>query len=120
MTIRVWSTGTITTASDGSATKTSDLPLNGRIIAVIVDLGTATSADVKITPESYTGTNFEIFNVTGISADNIYYPKKQNVDKAGTAISGEYTEYMVHEKLTVTVANGGDTKTLTVKVIYER
>lgn len=110
--------GEQTTDSSGDATATSETRVSGIIKAIRVDLGTATSVDVKITPTSNTDTNSEILNKTGITSDNMYYVKKQNVDKGASTLSNEYSEYVNDGELTLTIANGGNAKTVTVTIYY--
>jgi len=110
--------GTQTTDASGDASATSETRVAGIIKAIRVDLGTATSVDVKITPTNNTDTNSEILNKTSIAADNIYYIKKQSVDKGASDLSNEYSEYVNDGQLTLTIANGGNAKTVKVTVYY--
>jgi len=109
--------GTITTNASGNATATSYLKVNGRIEAIRVELGTATSADVQVNPTGLTDTNSLILNVTGVSSTTTYYPRIQVHKADGTQVS-TYTEFIVNGHLTLTVSNAGANKTLKVTIYY--
>lgn len=107
----------ISLTSDGSST--TGYVISGKVLYVIIDLTGPTSADVKITPSLNTGTNFEIFNIASITADNIYFPSAQLMDKAGSGKSF-YVPYPVSDKLTVTLANLAGTGTVDVYIGYDK
>jgi hypothetical protein len=110
------SSGLITTDAGGDATATIAAGI-GEIMSVSVALGTSVSADVVLTNEA----GATVLSKTGIAADAEYYVRAGAVTNDGTtAITNSFIPYMNQGgDMDVTIANGGDTKTLTVNVMMK-
>jgi hypothetical protein len=111
----------ITTASDGSATAYTTLPITGRIVAIrYVKTDFTDGVDTTITVED---TAEAIVTLTNHNTTANYYPRVPVHDEAGAAATLDGTRAMrdaVHvanSRIKFVVAAGGDTKTGTFHVI---
>ena len=109
-----------TTAADGSASATGSQALTAaRLMAVVWNKGTcANGVDVTIatTGADASGT---LLAVTNADASAVYRPMAATVDASGNAIAGEYVEPLMDGIPTVTIAQGGDTKSGSVVLILD-
>lgn len=111
----------VTTSSGGEGSYTTPVVVDGKVLGFAVDctdVGNAT-ADITVTDEL----GQVLLNATNVSnaAVQTYYPKIQAHENVTPgAIAGEYSHYFVHGKLTLTVAQGGDSKVITVTAILQR
>ena len=110
------SSGVITTDGAGDGTGTIKAGF-GEIMAVHVDLGTTTSIDVDLVSDSAA----TILSINSVVADAYYTIRSPAVINDGaTAITNSFVPYINRGgDMTVTVANGGDTKTVTVNVVMK-
>jgi hypothetical protein len=106
----------ITTAADGSDVTT--VRAGGILLhAVRVELGTLDTPDITIKEQP---ANTTILAVTGVAADGTYYPSILEQTSAGSNITGAGVPVPVYDRLEVTIAGGGDTKTGRLILLYER
>jgi len=100
---------TITTDANGDATEYIR-DCDGFIHFVqYVKTDYATGVDFVITLDTI-GEN--VWNESNVDASKIVYPKVQNHDTVGAAITGEYDRiYMGSDHLKIVVSNGGANKT---------
>jgi len=107
------SSGTITTDALGDGSGTIEMPsYTVKAIRAFVDLGTSTSADVTIEDSD----GISLLSVTGVTSDTEYYLVKERTIGSNTY---GVDPILSRGDLTVTIANGGDTKTVTVWIEYE-
>lgn len=110
----------LTTDGSGDATETKTQDINGEILAVEVDYSASASAntDLTITASAPSET---ILTLTDTKTDGVYYPRRVIDGTDGSAASAGdnlYQPFIVQGVLTATIAQGGDTKTSTVKVYW--
>lgn len=114
----------ITTDGDGDFTETSTESVNGYVEKVeYVDGDLADGTDLTITATDQAGAN-TILAEGDADNDAVFYPRAAAHDTTGTTIDeGDDTASFSHwvpihvsGKITVTVANGGDTKSGTAIV----
>lgn len=105
----------VVTASDGSFSAT----VRGECVlrAVELTLGTLSTPDLSITSEP-AGT--VILAEAGIATDKLYFPTAVAQDADGADIAGSYVPFAVPNRLEIAISGGGDTKTGSIKLIYER
>jgi hypothetical protein len=116
---------TITATASGSAGSatgetTSSTEAIGKVLAVYVDEGAAaTTIDITL---AMSGTpNENILNLTDVTADAWYYPRKQVCENDGTALTYDGTRkvcepYVVHDTLKLSLAQANDGDSVTVYV----
>ena len=92
------------TDSSGDVVAFSPKSVLGRVVRVFIDIGTLTTADFTVIGEK---TSEAIYSDTGINADTLVVP---------TTSTGVY---VWDERIKVTVANGGDTKTGTISFLVD-
>ena len=104
----------LTTNSSQAASGTTTAPdLSGLFYGFALVLGTATAADVTIKNAE----GLTLYTKASLSASGMYLVTRNAVDNAGSAAAGVYPAQPVTGPLTVTIANGGDTKTLSI-IVY--
>lgn len=110
-----------TTDSSGDATVYTDA-INGRILSVIfTDTDTASTLDLTITTEDTART---ILSLTDQAASGQWQPRNPTHDTSGTAEVYASTDavndhiWVADERIKIVAAQGGDTKTGAIKVIY--
>ena len=126
--IKIFDTGTLTTDVTGSATFTpvqGTLRINGLLRSIIVELDTATNPDVIVKTTIAKATNAkELLNVTALASTTQYRPRIAAQDTNGDNLTYDGTQAVptlidLDGKISVTVSNGGNAKTLRVIVYYE-
>lgn len=104
---------TVTTASNGSGSATTDVAVLGYLEAV--DWIDGTFADGVDAVLSVTGTaggtDHTLLTLTNADNDAVYYPRRVVDTTAGAAATGVYGRFLVAGTLKLAVTNGGDTKT---------
>lgn len=116
---------TITATASGSAgsstgSATSSTQAIGEILAVYVDEdAAATTIDVTLAATNTPTEN--ILNLSDVTADAWYYPRRQTCLNDGTALTydGTYKQvepYVVHDTLTLSLAQANDGDSVTVYV----
>lgn len=106
----------IITAADGSASV--DVRAGGMLLwAVRVELGTLDTPDITLKEQP---DNVTIISVAGVAADGTYYPSVLADNASGVDVVGAGLPVPVYNRITITVAGGGDTKTGRVILMYER
>ena len=105
----------ITTTAGGAATPTSQ-HFNGYFIGFELVLGTATAADVTIADAA----GVTLYTKTGLNASALHAVRVNAVNGSGTAITNSFVGQPVVGPLTITIANGGATKTLSIILHIER
>lgn len=104
-----------TTNNSGAVAITaSTISFNGRFVGIEVVLGTASAVDVTITDAQ----SVVLYAKTGLTSSMILVAKNA-VDAAGSAITNSALHQPVVGPLSLTIANGGDTKTASVIVYVE-
>ncbi len=104
----------IITTTGGAAVMTTP-NLNGRLLAIAVKLGTATAIDLAVTDTE----GLNLFTKTSISASIRFNARAAIVlNTDGSALSF-YDAQPIVGPLTLTIANGGDTKTASVILYLE-
>lgn len=105
---------TVLTQSNGSGTATSN-PLYGLLTGYAI---TVTTNNTDLTLVEATGLGRTLLNIADIQAGTIYgSPLLAAVGSDGAAISGQYLPpTLTGDRLTVTIANGGNAQTITVKL----
>ena len=114
-TVNVTTTGTSGSAT-GSATTLNSL--RGLLVAVNIDYNADAPATTDVTlTDVPSGTAIAVFSDS--KTDVVHLPLKQNVDAAGAAITGVYSNYPLTGKVSVSVA-GSDalTNCVVVRLIY--
>lgn len=111
----------LTTTAGGAASGSTPI-LNGKFHGLHVALGTATSVDVVVSV-SFPAT-LNLFSEAGIVADTWRFPRQQVHGPTGTALTYDATHpvgepYPVIGALTVTIATGGNAKTLAVTLFVD-
>jgi hypothetical protein len=125
MTLKQFSTGTLTTDALGNASFNADqgtLNLNGKISSILVVLGTATSADVKVSHATYS--DIVYLNESNITKTTLFHPRFTARASNGTDFTYDGTQKVpvkpdIVGKINVTISNAGNSKTLTIIVYYE-
>lgn len=99
----------LTTTSGGAAS--GEITLSGYVAAIRVT-GFDGSADVTISAPGKA-----ILTVTGVDAEETYYPRTPvHAVADGGVIEGGYSPIiLIGDKVTVTIANGGNAQTGTIK-----
>jgi hypothetical protein len=100
--------GVLTTDSGGNASCT--INANGELLAVEVVLGTSSSATVSMTNDQAVS----LFSKSGVNSSQQFVPAKTMTD--GT--TPRSTPVVLYGNNTLTIASGGDTKTVTVNLYY--
>ena len=100
----------ITTANDGSASKTTPVQFQGWFTGFQLVLGTATAADVTIADSN----SVSLYAKTGLNASAFHQVRVNAVNASGTAITNSFVPQPAIGSLTITIANGGDAKTLSI------
>lgn len=109
-----------TTDGSGNATAVFPLNFNGEALkAILWNVGTGsagidftlTTSGADVAATIYTGTN--------VNSSTILQPFKQGVDLTGAAITGWYEHPCLVGELTLTVAQGGASKTGSMTIITE-
>lgn len=91
-------------------------PFTGYLDTIKFTLGTLTSGAADITVKA-TSTGETVFAVTNAAANDVVRPKILSQDTSAADLTGEYSRFLlVNDTLTVTVAQGGDTKTGSIEV----
>ena len=99
----------LTTTAGGAASATSQ-NFNGWFTGFELVLGTATAADVTIADAGAVN----LYSKTGLNASAVHVVRVNAVNAAGTAITNSFVPQPVVGPLTITIANGGATKTLSI------
>jgi len=115
-----------TTDSDGDAVATGERGVFGRLIAVIYDRGDMdTGADLTLTFDQY-GVTWTLYADTNVgTSDFIIYPRVPVQDAAGddltvTEDSPTHEPPLIMGRPSLTVAQGGDTKSGAMILVYEQ
>lgn len=107
----------LTTDASGDATATTPA-LTGNVERIVVDYGAgvAITADVIVTDGGSPA--LTILTLADSNTDAVIHPRIPVHDAAGAAIAGEYAKaYLNNTPLTVTVAQGGDTQSVSVRIL---
>ena len=111
-----------TTDASGAATvETAHLGF-GYVVKVFSEKGT-TDATLDLTISALNDGSDAVDQITAITdqtADTSVYPVQVGVDHLGAAATGWFTRKMIHGKIRVVVAQGGNAKTGLVRVYIER
>lgn len=106
---------TVETASDGTATEYSGRTFNGKLVAIdYAKTDFANGVDFTITSEE---TGQTLWTQADVNASATKYPLTQACSTAGVAATLDGTRAMlvpialVNERISVAIAQGGDTKT---------
>lgn len=117
---------TLTLSGTSGNTNTTN-PVVGRVLAIHLDFGTgmAATADTTISTPGNGVPALTILAITDSATDAWYYPRHQVHGSTGTALTLEGTEPLVEavpvaDHINIAVAQGTDTKTLTVTILYEQ
>jgi len=114
----------ITTAAGGTSTDTTESPIIGRLYAVDFELGTLASGAVDVTltyKSSEAGVTKTLLTLTNLAANATYYPREQVHGNTGTGLTLDGTRIafdlpIIAGTVTATTAQGGDTKSGSVKL----
>jgi hypothetical protein len=109
---------TLTTNAGGTATATTDRPLNGEICGIYMSIGTlAATSDITITQDDGQG-SLPVLTITNLAASDWYAPGINQHDYAtGTATAYTHVEMPVAGYVTVAVAQGGASKVGTAYIL---
>lgn len=109
-----------TTNGSGAATATGDRTISGgKLEALIWNKGTGDAGiDFTIATTGADGSG-TILTVANANSSIIYYPRTPVVDTSGAAIAGVYDTILIDGIPTVTIAQGGATKTGSVILLYK-
>ena len=104
---------TVTTASNGAGTATSDVAVLGYLEAVDWIDGTfADGVDAVLSvTNTPSGVDHTLLTLTNGDNDAIYYPRRVVDTTAGAAATGVYNRFLIDGALKLAVTSGGDTKT---------
>ena len=104
---------TVTTNGDGAGTATTVSPVSGYLEAVDwIDGDLTDGVDAVLTTSTTdSGTAHTLLTLTNADNDAVYYPRRVVDTTAGAAATGVYDRFIVSGYLTLTVADGGNTKT---------
>ena len=107
----------ILTNSSGACSATIER-VSGRLIAIqfILDTLASGAVDVSVVESNFGST---IFTKTNAAADVLWRPRVQLQDTSGSNISFYEPILLIDATLTITVAQGGDTKTGKLKFWME-
>ena len=116
-----------TCSSGGAYSGTDTVPVNGRLIAVELVLGTLASgaADVTVSvTRTPSGVDSTLLTLTDVAANALYYPRHQVHGNTGTALTLDGTRIMATWPLVCglvkcVVAQGGNAGAGTVIVYVE-
>lgn len=111
----------VTTDASGDAVVNTDR-ITGKVIGIDVDYGdlagtTTVDVDVVGTP------SYKVLDLAASNTDATYHGlKRLAIDGAdGSEIAGVYTDiYVVDDVLSIAIANGGNAKSGTVRVLVEQ
>lgn len=106
-------TRTITTDSDGAATATIGMP-TCKLHGILISATTATGGTVDVA-----NMGRDVLDAAAANVNALHQVREEAVNADGVAITGSWVEPAIHGPAVVTVAGGGDTKTLTITMLYE-
>ena len=116
-------TVTLTTDASGDAVGYTDQPVSGAILGVIYDAPADAGAGTDLVV-STTDTGQTVLTLTDVgTTDTIAYPRSAVQDAVGADATLDGTRlmrepiYAAGETITVTIADGGDTKTFNVHLL---
>jgi len=121
MTIRTTRVTATVATGDSGATATTEL-ITGRILKVAINV-TGDSMDINLDSTGEASAQ-AILNYTG-NTDTTFYPRTPTVDADNAANSlyaatfPVYVPFVVHGKLTLTLANAAAAETVTAEITYE-
>lgn len=102
-----------TTSAAGAISETFNV--GGIVRAIFVDKTNSTFADTGDITIAESRTGKEIFNISNITVNKYVSTKILNTDKAGADLTTDKIyDYIPAEDVTITVAQGGDTKTVII------
>ncbi len=108
----------VTTNASGAAT-TTGTSISGRLVAIAYAIGTlAAGVDVTV---SIVNSNFAatLLTLTNANASANYYPRVQACDNVGAGIAGVYKEVVVIGQPRVVIAQGGDTLSGSIDIVWD-
>ncbi len=110
----------LTTDASEDASKVTGI-FKGLFHGFALILGTSTTADVTIDNAE----GLRIFDQNTLTANDFFLPRFETRDETGTLATYDGTRnvndrYPVNGPLTITIANGGVTKTLSIIIYVER
>jgi hypothetical protein len=100
----------LTTTTLGAASHTTTIQFQGWFHGFQLVLGTAVAADVTIADSN--GVN--LYSKSGLNASAFHAVRVGAVDASGSAITNSFVAQPAIGPLTITIANGGDAKTLSI------
>lgn len=103
----------VTSASDGTGSTTSDVAVFGYLEAVDWidgDFSNGVDAVLSVT-KTASGTDHTLLTLTNADDDAVYYPRRVHDTTAGAAATALYTRFLVAGTLKLTVAAAGSVKT---------
>jgi len=110
---------TLTTSAGGAATATTNRPLNGCLYGIYVDQGDlATTVDITVTQNDGQG-ELPVFTVTNQSASEWYFPVIHGEVYNGSGTHKNDGAMPIAGYVTITLAQGGATKTGTAYILVE-
>lgn len=108
-----------TTNGSGAATVTAPAEVIGKVYAMLWDQGTCSAGvDVQV-DSSFAGLTINVATLTNPAASGIYYLRAATAGLTGSALT-DYAPPLSVGTLTVTIAQGGATKTGKVTLFVER
>jgi hypothetical protein len=113
-------TGATGGAGAATATATTQIPIDGEILAVhLAYLGTPpVTTDVTLVEGGVTPSQ-TILSIANAATDGWFYPMAQAKNTSGTDITGMGRELYVGGNLTLTIAQANDTNGVTATILWE-
>jgi hypothetical protein len=110
---------TLTTDAGGAATATTNRPLNGELYGIYVDQGDlATTVDITVTQNDGQG-QLPVVTITNQSASTWYHPIITATHFSGSGTPKTDGMMPIVGYVTITLAEGGATKTGTAYILVE-
>lgn len=114
-------TGATGGAGTATATATTQIPIDGEILAVhlaYLDAPPAATCDVTLVEGGVTPSQ-TILSIANAATDGWFYPMAQAKNTAGTDLTGMGRELYVGGNLTLTIAQANDADGVTATILWD-